>query len=125
MATCSTITESLLIDALRKLAEEELQKNAEEYKEHLESQVAQRTQDLNASIVKLKDTQSKLIQTKKMAALTGLVVGVAHEINTPLGVGVTASSFLREKITAFFKEFQNNDITKNKLEAYLFDDTSS
>jgi len=125
LATCSTITESLRIDALRKLAEEELQKNAEEYKEHLESQVAQRTQDLNASIIKLKDTQSKLIQSKKMAALTGLVVGVAHEINTPLGVSVTASSFLREKFTSFSKEFQNNEVTKNKLETYLSDTDAS
>jgi len=125
LATCSTITESLRIDSLRKLAEEKLQKSEKEYKEHLENQVAQRTHDLNVSIIKLKDTQGKLIQTKKMAALTGLVVGVAHEMNTPLGIGITATSFLREKFTSFSKEFKNNEITKNKLEDYLFDTDTS
>ncbi len=85
----------------------------------LEGKVDERTRELNLSLDKLKDTQDKLIQSKKMAALTGLVVGVAHEMNTPLGVGITASSFLREQYDSLVNDFERNDITKNHLEMYL------
>jgi len=54
-----------------------------------------------------------------MGALTGLVVGVAHEMNTPLGVGITAASFLRSQYDDIVNKFSNNEITKNQLEVYL------
>jgi signal transduction histidine kinase len=69
--------------------------------EELESRVSQRTRELQASnqtlteaLAELKDAQRYLVQTEKLAALGGLVAGIAHEINTPLGVGVTAASHL-------------------------------
>lgn len=52
--------------------------------EHLEQTVAERTDNLNQKIKELEQTQQKLMQAEKRAALAKLVVGVAHEINTPL-----------------------------------------
>ncbi len=63
-------------------------------KEALEEQNAA----LENALTSLKDAQGELVRQEKLASLGRLVAGVAHEINTPLGICVTATSHLVEEL---------------------------
>ncbi|MFC2074441.1 ATP-binding protein, partial [Campylobacterota bacterium] len=70
----------------------------------------------------LKETQNELVQTEKMASLGRLVAGIAHEVNTPIGIGVTAASHLKKEINDFNKQYKNESLTQSNFESFI--DTS-
>lgn len=84
----------------------------EQYKTQLEEKVARRTDELIES-------QNKLNQSEKMAALGRLVAGLAHEINTPVGVAMTASSHINEQNKRLKVDIDAGTLTKTKLQKYL------
>ncbi|MCL9781338.1 ATP-binding protein [Vibrio sp. S4M6] len=94
--------------------------------EQLEQKVAERTASLEQSneqltnaVTELKQTQDILVESEKMASLGELVAGVAHEVNTPLGVCVTASSFLKEQTEIFEGKYKEETLTENDLVDFL------
>jgi PAS domain S-box-containing protein len=72
---------------------------------------------LHHTLDELRQTQDVLVQSEKMASLGGLVAGVAHEINTPVGIGVTASSHLSEAVGNLRRSFAGGTLKKSELEA--------
>lgn len=64
-------------------------------------------------------TRDHLIQSEKMASLGELVAGVSHEINTPIGIGVTASSHMIQQIDELNTLFVNEDLTKEQFIYYI------
>ncbi|MEI8395872.1 MAG: ATP-binding protein [Rhodospirillaceae bacterium] len=71
------------------------------------------------AFAELKDVQQTLVQTEKMAALGGLVAGVAHELNTPVGVCLTASSLLAERIDELARNFESGQLRKSKVQDFI------
>ncbi len=90
--------------------------------EELEAKVDKRTRSLkesNEQLAKaydnLKVAQQTLVESEKMASLGSLVAGVAHEINTPVGISVTAASFLQERIKDFQSKIEEKQLSRSYL----------
>ncbi|MEC4724821.1 hybrid sensor histidine kinase/response regulator [Shewanella sp. D64] len=99
---------------IKEKAEEELKV----HKENLEETVKARTKELQESIEHLLATQDKLVKVEKMASLGRLVTGVAHELNTPIGICVTAASFIEEETIRIHKSLIDQTLDSCDLSAF-------
>ena len=92
----------------------------------LEQRVYERTEELEdaneelqASIYNLKQTQEKLIESEKMASLGSLVAGVAHEINTPVGIGLTGATHFLDLTKEIRESYDKDEMSQEVFENYL------
>ncbi|MBC7682909.1 MAG: PAS domain S-box protein, partial [Ferruginibacter sp.] len=108
------------ISDMRRISNELRELNTE-----LEHRVQRRTQalatanqDLSGAMVHLRETQGELVRVEKMAALGGLVAGVAHELNTPLGNSLMAVTALADEVRQFRTDMQAG-LHRSALESLL------
>ncbi len=91
------------------------QKQLEIQNANLESLIQQRTQALETSLSNLKSAQDKLVESEKMASLGNLVAGVAHEVNTPIGIAITGTTHSIELVKELELLLSNNQLSKSKF----------
>lgn len=67
----------------------------------------------------LEDAQHRLIQSEKLASLVGMVSGIAHELNTPLGVSITSGSIIKAQVQEIKQAFEEQNLSKSKLQQII------
>jgi signal transduction histidine kinase len=73
----------------------------------------------DATLAELRETQSNLIQAEKLASLGQLVAGVAHEINTPLGVALTTATTLEREVGQVRERAKSGRLARSDFDAGL------
>lgn len=89
------------------------------YSSTLEEQVEKRSLELAEQMELLRKSQQELVDNEKLAALGGLVAGIAHEVNTPIGISVTAASHLETEARAVKQAYDEAKITRSALEQFI------
>ncbi|GGD66166.1 tetratricopeptide repeat protein [Lacimicrobium alkaliphilum] len=74
---------------------------------------------LTATLGDLKHTQKQLLEAEKMSAMTTLVSGMAHQLNTPLGLVVTSASCLEDKLSKIRVKLTERQLSSNQLRRFL------
>lgn len=92
----------------------------------LEGKVQQRTMalkeannELIQTLEKLHQFQRQIVQNEKMASLGDMVAGVAHEVNTPIGLGVTASTMMLDRLSDMRKSFEDKTLKASSLSKFI------
>jgi signal transduction histidine kinase len=98
---------------------ERLLKLERSYKDELARQVKEQTKELEQSLLILKRAQQVLVEQEKMAALGGLVSGLAHEINTPIGICLTAASSQLSHVEDLIKLIHSEHATLEEINRIL------
>ncbi|MAS25736.1 MAG: hypothetical protein CMI03_16850 [Oceanospirillaceae bacterium] len=80
----------------------------------------QRTVDeLNHALDQLNATQTKLIEAEKLSSLGGMVAGIAHEINTPLGLCITIQSYINDNYQTVREAYEAGSMKRQDFADFM------
>ena len=92
-----------------------------ENRQFIEDELRKRNSELATSMETIQMTQDQLVESERMASLGSLVAGIAHDVNTPLGVSVTATSFLQDRIKTLQSTYDDKKLTSGIMSSFLSD----
>ncbi|MGD8110345.1 ATP-binding protein [Vibrio sp. TRT 17S01] len=110
----TTVTEALILKLILFYVLSIVKKRLDERKAY-SMELMEKNSQLENNIHQLQTIQGQLIEAEKQASLSKLVAGVAHEINTPIGIGITTSTHLVKLTNTVENKVATNKLTKQDL----------
>jgi signal transduction histidine kinase len=90
-----------------------------ENRQFVEDELRKRNTELATSMETIQMAKDQLVESERMASLGGLVAGIAHDVNTPLGVSVTATSFLQDRVKKLQSAYDDKKLTGSTMTSFL------
>lgn len=107
------------------LAQQKQLKAENAHRSSTEKTLVSTNKDLRKSLMELSKIKEYLLESEKMVMLGHLSVDITHEINTPIGVCVTSTSYLSDILTKIQRDAQNNTLSKRALDNFITNAESS
>lgn len=85
----------------------------------IEEDLRETNEELQNSVTAFERVQDQLIESERLASLGRLVPGITHDVSTPIGIGITATSVAREKLESIQQALANRELTSAQLEELL------
>lgn len=77
------------------------------------------TEELKATLNDLKSAQTKIIRNESMKSYLALTRGISHQMNTPLGILLTTTTFLNESVVELKSKYESGDLTAGRFSELL------
>jgi len=109
------------LDELNVTLEEKVQSRTQKLQDAMQA-LGKQKRDVLKTLTELRHAQNQLIEVEKMASLGALVAGVAHEINTPVGISYTGITHLIRSSRKLLASYENSTMSEDDFHEY-FEDT--
>jgi signal transduction histidine kinase len=108
---------AIIVDAMMDDREETILRQQEAISANAAAAAAHEV--LKAEVAEREAHSQELVEASRLASLGGLVAGIAHELNTPIGNALMVSSSFRDAVRDIQTELESGALRRSSIDGFL------